>query len=126
MLYLFIFLNVFCFIFMSNISYSYVDATSATSLRLAGFLRFLGDDVDEIDRYLRKVAHIIVFAIFTILFCKTMQLAKLPIWSMSLVYVFTVLDEATKPLVKGRHFSLNDIMLNLIGTFVGILIIMVI
>ena len=111
---------------MTYLSHEDGEHTSATSLRLAGLLTFLGDDVDEIDRYLRKVAHIIVFAIFTILFCKTMQLAKLPIWSMSLVYVFTVLDEATKPLVKGRHFSLNDIMLNLIGTFVGILIIMVI
>lgn len=111
---------------MAFLSHESGEQTVRTSLKLAGFLKFLGEDIEEIDRYLRKVAHIVVFAIFTILFCKTMQLAKLPIWSMSLVYVFTVLDEVTKPLVKGRHFSINDIVLNLIGTFIGLLIIMVI
>ena len=34
--------------------------------------------------------------------------------------VWTVIDEATKPLIPGRHFSVLDVGLNLIGVVVGI------
>ena len=125
MLNLFICLTVLWFILMTFLSHESGEHTARTSLKLAGFLKFLGDDIDEIDRYLRKVAHIVVFAIFTILFCKTMQLAKLPVWSMSLVYIFTIVDEATKPLIRGRHFSISDVMLNVAGTTAGVLLAMV-
>ena len=111
---------------MTYLSHEDGERTSATSLRLARLLTFLGDDIEEINRYLRKIAHIVVFAVFTVLFCKTMELAKLPLWTMSLVYVFVILDEATKPLAKGRHFSFYDVVLNLTGALIGILIVMVI
>ena len=119
-------MTVTWFIFMTYLSHEDGEHTLATSLRLARLLTFLGDDIEEINRYLRKIAHIVVFAVFTVLFCKTMELAKLPLWTMSLVYVFVILDEATKPLVKGRHFSFYDVVLNLTGALIGILIVMVI
>ena len=77
-------------------------------------------------RYLRKIAHIVVFAVFTILYCLTVRLANLPLWTMSLVYVFTIVDEATKPFIKGRHFSWYDVVLNVAGTAIGVLIVMII
>ena len=89
-------------------------------------LECLGDDIKEIDRYLRKLAHIVVFAVFAVLFCITVRIANLPVWTMSLVYIFTVIDEATKPLIKGRHFSISDVMLNVAGTTLGVLAAMLI
>ena len=126
MLYLFICLTVIWFIFMTYLSHEDGEHTSKTSLRLARLLTFLGDDIEEIDRYLRKIAHIVVFAVFTILYCMTVRIAELPIWTMSLVYLFTVVDEATKPLIKGRSFSWYDVILNVAGASIGVLLVMVI
>ena len=111
---------------MTYLSHEDGEHTSKTSLRLARLLTFLGDDVQEINRYLRKMAHIAVFAVFAILFCITLRIADLPLWTMSLVYIFTVIDEATKPLIKGRRFSISDVMLNVTGTTLGVLAAMLI
>lgn len=126
MLYLFIILTVTWFIFMTYLSHEDGEHTSKTSLRLAKLLTFLGDDIKEIDRYLRKLAHIVVFAVFAVLFCITVRIANLPVWTMSLVYIFAIVDEATKPLIRGRHFSIYDVMLNIAGTSIGVLVAMVI
>ena len=126
MLQLFTILTVIWFIFMTYLSHEDGEHTSKTSLRLAKLLTFLGDDIKEIDRYLRKLAHIVVFAVFAILFCITLRIADFPVWTMSLVYIFTVVDEATKPLIRGRHFSIADVMLNVAGTTIGVLVAMVI
>lgn len=126
MLYLFIVLTVTWFIFMTYLSHEDGEHTEKTSLRLARHFEFLGDDVEEINRYLRKIAHIVVFAVFAILYCITVRLAELPLWTMSLVYVFTIVDEATKPLIKGRHFNIYDVVLNVAGTTIGVLVVMII
>lgn len=126
MLYLFIILTVIWFIFMTYLSHEDGEHTSKTSLRLAKLFTFLGDDIKEIDRYLRKLAHIVVFAVFAVLFCITVRIANLPVWTMSLVYIFTIVDEATKPLIRGRHFSIYDVMLNIAGTSIGVLVAMII
>ena len=111
---------------MTYLSHEDGEHTSKTSLRLARLLTFLGDDIEEIDRYLRKIAQIVVFAVFTILYCMTVRIAELQIWTMSLVYLFTVVDEATKPLIKGRNFSWYDVILNVAGASIGVLLVMVI
>ena len=126
MLYLFIILTVIWFIFMTYLSHEDGEHTSKTSLRLAKLLTFLGDDIKEIDRYLRKLAHIVVFAVFAVFFCITVRIANLPVWMMSLVYIFTIVDEVTKPLIRGRHFSIYDVMLNIAGTSIGVLVAMII
>ena len=126
MLNFFICLTAIWFIFMTYLSHEDGEHTKKTSLRLARHFEFLGDDIEEINRYLRKVAHIVVFAVFAILYCITVRLAELPLWTMSLVYVFTIVDEATKPLIKGRHFNIYDVVLNVAGTTIGVLIVMII
>ena len=126
MLHLFVCLTVIWFIFMTYLSHEDGEHTSKTSLRLARLLTFLGDDVQEINRYLRKMAHIAVFAVFAILFCITLRIADFPVWTMSLVYIFTIVDEATKPLIRGRHFGIYDVMLNIAGTSIGVLVAMII
>ena len=111
---------------MTYLSHEDGEHTIKTSLRLARHFKFLGDDIEEINRYLRKMAHIVVFAVFTILYCITVRLASLPLWTMSLVYIFTIVDEATKPLIQGRHFSMYDVVLNVTGASIGVLVVMVI
>ena len=125
MLYLFIVLTVTWFIFMTYLSHEDGEHTSRTSLRLARHLKFLGDDIEEINTYLRKVAHIVVFAVFAILYCTTVKIANLPLWTLSLVYLFSIVDEITKPLIKGRHFSWYDVLFNVAGTTIGVLVIMI-
>ncbi|WP_373218865.1 hypothetical protein [Ruminococcus sp. 5_1_39BFAA] len=38
---------------------------------------------------------------------------------MLIAAVWSYVDEATKPWIQGRHFSWFDVGLNLIGTFIG-------
>lgn len=126
MLELFIFLTVVWFIFMVYLSHAKGERIDKISIKLSSYFDYFGDDIEEISRFLKKVAHILVFTVFTVLYCETIKLAALPIWSLSLVYIFTVIDEATKPLVKGRCFSLYDVILNVTGVVIGMLIIMVV
>ena len=66
------------------------------------------------DKILRTGAHIISFAVMTVLaylVCRVMIVA---------VAVWAVMDEVTKPLFKnGRHCSVVDIGWNLLGVAVG-------
>ena len=69
--------------------------------------------VDE--RLLRKTAHVVMFTVLAILVS-----LSFPKWCLWLVVGWALVDEATKPLVPGRHFSWPDVGLNLLGTAVGI------
>ena len=47
-------------------------------------------------------------------------------WFMIFPAVWSYADEATKPLIQGRHFSWFDVGLNLLGTVIGGLVVAVI
>lgn len=64
---------------------------------------------------LRRAAHIILF-FFLSLFAGL----GFGIWGVGAVALWAVVDEATKPLIPGRHFSALDILLNLVGVAFGI------
>ena len=68
---------------------------------------------------LRRIAHIVVFAVLTILLGLTIYFGGLPIWLHVIVIVLSYVDEATKPWIRGRHFSWFDVGLNLIGVGMG-------
>lgn len=55
-----------------------------------------------------------------------MQTGRLPMWFMIFPAVWSYADEATKPLIQGRHFSWFDVGLNLLGTVIGGLVVAVI
>ena len=44
------------------------------------------------------------------------------IWKMAAAVVWSFADEATKPLIPGRHFSWIDVGLNLVGCVPGLLV----
>ena len=72
------------------------------------------------EKKLRTGAHMISFAVMTVLLCLVCQMYQLRMITSLFVAVWSVMDEATKPMVKnGRHCSLKDIGWNLLGVAVG-------
>lgn len=112
-------LTVIWFIFMTILSHQDGEHTGKTSRELAEYLHFLNTDINELNGRLRRIAHIVVFAVLTVLLGLTLQLGELPIGWIGIVTVWSYVDEATKPWIQGRHFSWFDVELNLVGTFIG-------
>ena len=66
------------------------------------------------EKMLRTGAHIISFAVMTVLACQVWKIAPVA------VVIWSVMDEVTKPLLgNGRHCSAVDIGWNLIGVAGG-------
>lgn len=67
--------------------------------------------------FLRRGAHVVLFLALALF----AALGFGP-WAFVFCTVWGVADEATKPLVPGRHFSWIDVGLNLAGIVLGILV----
>ena len=70
---------------------------------------------------LRRAAHVFLFAVLGLL-------AGLGFgwYGIGFAALWSVVDEATKPLVPGRHCSAIDMLLNLVGVVLGMLVWMVV
>lgn len=117
--YIFLILTVLWFAFMTYLSHQDGEHTRRTSRELAEKLSFLDIDVGILNSKLRKAAHVVVFAMFTILLGITLRLGGYSRWGVIGVVLWSYIDEATKPLIQGRHFSWVDVGLNLIGVVIG-------
>ena len=70
---------------------------------------------------LRRAAHVICFLILAVL--ATLAFSDIPLWLRAVALAcWAVVDEATKPLIPGRHFSWQDVLLNLCGAAMGFLV----
>ena len=107
------------FIFMTYLSHQDGEHTGRASRELAEHLRFLDNDINDLNGKLRRAAHIVVFAVFTFLLGLTLKIGGISLGWMIIVALWSYVDEATKPWIQGRHFSWFDVGLNLIGTFIG-------
>ena len=112
-------LTVLWFFFMTYLSHQDGEHTGRASRELAERLRFLDADIDDLNGKLRRAAHIVVFAVLTLLLGLTLRLGGLPLGWLLMAAVWSYVDEATKPWIQGRHFSWFDVGLNLAGTFLG-------
>ena len=126
--YIFLALTILWFVFMTYLSHQDGEHTRRTSQELAEKLSFLNVDAGVLNGKLRRIAHVIVFAVLMVLLGMTlqageMQIGKLPVWIMAFPVIWSYADEATKPLIQGRHFSWFDVGLNLLGTVIGGLVI---
>ena len=83
---------------------------------------------NEIHCIIRKMAHTFVFCILTILVLFTLSQKckdrKIFIFTTVLIILWAWMDEFTKLSIPGRHFSWYDVLLNLLGVIVGVLIFM--
>lgn len=125
--YIHLLLTILWFILMTWLSHQDGDHTGKTSLDLAIRMKrwFPVKDIGRLNRQLRRAAHVTLFAVFALLLTGTLKTAKLPAGAVAAGFVLTVFwawaDEATKPIIPGRHFSWFDVRLNWIGTGIGIL-----
>ena len=111
--------TILWFIFMTYLSHQDGEHTGKTSRELAEHLRFLDNDINDLNGKLRRAAHIVVFAVFTFLLGLTLKVGRISLGWMMMAVAWSYVDEATKPWIQGRHFSWFDVGLNLIGIFVG-------
>lgn len=97
------------------LSHQQGDISGMESSRIAAFLGVS-------DVFLRLACHYVLF--FLITFCCGISLIlwKKPLWWVLLVLPLCWLDEASKPLIMGRHFSWIDSGKNAIGAIVGIMV----
>ena len=112
-------LTILWFLFMTYLSHQDGEHTGRTSRELAEKLSFLDTDINVLNGKLRRIAHVVVFAVLTILLGMTLRMGGMPLWWLLTVFVWSYVDEATKPLIQGRHFSWFDVGLNLLGTVIG-------
>ena len=78
------------------------------------------DDVESLNGHLRSAAHFVIFFILTIL----------SFWCFGFLgvagaVVWAVLDEVSKIPVPGRHYSFKDVMKNMVGVCLGVLLLIV-
>lgn len=81
---------------------------------------------NEIHYIIRKLAHPFVFCILAILVLFTLsqkcKKRKIFIFATMLMIFWAWMDEITKLSIPGRHFSWNDVSLNILGVIIGVLI----
>lgn len=81
---------------------------------------------NEIHYIIRKLAHPFVFCILVVLVLVTLSYKyksrKIYVFMIILIVLWTWMDEFTKLLIPGRHFSWYDVSLNFVGVIAGILI----
>ena len=128
--YLLLILTILWFCFMTWLSHQNGSETAETSRHLAEGLSaiFHCQNLNQLNGMLRRAAHIVVFSVLTVLTLLTMMAGKINgCWiTVCLISLWAWLDEATKPLVQGRHFSWRDVGLNLIGVGIGCVVIVIV
>lgn len=117
--YIFLFLTVVWFALMTWLSHQEGELSGEASRELAQRLRFSPFDLETTNCYLRRTAHVVVFAILAALALATVLAGRQSFWWLFGVVLWSWADEATKPLIPGRHFSWFDVGLNLLGALLG-------
>ncbi len=116
--YIFLGFTILWFLFMTYLSHQDGEHTGRTSRELAeklSALDFLDSDINILNRRLRRMAHVVLYAVLAFLLGITLKLGGYSLGLMAVAVVWAWADEATKPLVQGRHFSWFDVGLNVLG-----------
>lgn len=91
------------------------DISVMESSRIAAFLGVS-------DTFLRSACHYVLFFLITICCGVSLVLWEKPLWWMLFILPLCWLDEASKPLIMGRHFSWIDSGKNAIGAIAGMVV----
>lgn len=89
------------------------DISGMESSRIAAFLGVS-------DTFLRSACHYVLFFLITVCCGVSLVLWEKPLWWLLFILPLCWLDEASKPLIMGRHFSWIDSGKNAIGAIAGI------
>lgn len=124
--YIFLGFTILWFLFMTYLSHQDGEHTGRTSRELVeklSALDFLDSDINILNGRLRRLAHAVVYAVLTVLLAITLKLGGHSPWLTAGTIVWAWADEATKPLVQGRHFSWSDVGRNVLGIVIGMVIV---
>lgn len=127
--YIFFGFTILWFLFMTYLSHQDGEHTGRTSRELAeklSALAFLDSDINILNGRLRRLAHVVVYAVLAILLGTTLALGGYSVRLTAGTIVWAWADEATKPLVQGRHFSCFDVALNVLGIVIGMIAVILI
>lgn len=120
---IFLAFTILWFLFMTYLSHQDGEHTGRTSRELAEKLSFLDSDMNILNGRLRRMAHVVVYAVLAVLLGITLELSGHSPWLTAGAIVWAWADEATKPLVQGRHFSWLDVGRNVLGIVIGMVIV---
>lgn len=119
-MHIYLILTVIWFVFMTFLSHQNGEQTGKASMGLAKKLCFARINVNELNSYLRKAAHVFLFLVFNILIIVTLKSYLLnPLYGVAAAVIWSWADERTKPFIEGRHFSWFDVGLNVCGVMIG-------
>lgn len=121
--FIFLAFTILWFLFMTYLSHQDGEHTGKTSRELAEKLSFLDSDINILNGRLRRLAHVVVYAVLAVLLGTTLELSGHSPWLTAGAIVWAWADEATKPLVQGRHFSWLDVGRNVLGIVIGMVIV---
>ena len=121
--YIFLGFTILWFLFMTYLSHQDGKHTGRASRELAEKLSFLDSDINILNGRLRRLAHVVVYAVLTVLLAITLKLGGYSLWLTAGTIVWGWADEASKPLVQGRHFSWLDVGRNVLGIALGMVIV---
>ena len=127
--YIFLIFTILWFLFMTYLSHQDEEHTGRTSRELAeklSALDFLDSDINILNGRLRRLPHVVVYAVLAVLLGTTLRLGGHSPWLTAGTIVWAWADEATKPLVQGRHFSWFDVGLNVLGIVIGMVTLLLI
>lgn len=74
------------------------------------------------DTFLRSACHYMFFFLITFCCGVSLVLWEKPLWWLLLIFPLCWLDEASKPMIIGRHFSWVDVGKNAAGAGAGMLL----
>ena len=81
--------------------------------------------LEDVDRIIRKIAHAIEFLVLAVLLCSALSehnlsINKVLLISFIICLIYSASDEAHQLLVSGRSGEIRDIIIDNIGTLLGL------
>ena len=82
--------------------------------------------LEDVDRIFRKSAHAIVYLILSVLLCSALNEYNLSVNNILLIsfiicFIYSCSDEAHQLLVSGRSGEIRDVLIDNIGTILGLI-----
>ena len=123
--YLYLIFTIVWFVMMTILSSQRGEHTSQVSMKLSKKLNVLiKTDLNALNGHLRQAAHVVLFAILTILSSLTLQEADLWwIYAVGFCIIWARVDEFKKRWFIGRHDG--DTRHNLLGVSLGVVVLIV-
>ena len=108
-----IFITLFWTVFMTFLSHQNGHKSGEES-------RWISERLRIPDHLTRRIAHVFVYTVFTILLLNTTRSFGIDMKiGLLIAVIYSIIDEGTKPLCIFRHWNIMEELLNILGIAVG-------